>query len=176
MLQNRGPDSFKIVSTKLNNFDFIFAASVLSLRGNHESQITVQPIECAKTGNVFLWNGEIFSSKLFTVGDHENDGAILFEVLNSRCSDEIELLKIFEQIEGPYAFVYYVKNAGLVYFGRDRFGRRSLLIGVSDLSLTLSSVKVKNEIKQEFQELKANGIYKICIKGNFVSCFSFEIF
>jgi asparagine synthetase B (glutamine-hydrolysing) len=179
LLRKRGPDSFKTLALKLPqkpSFTLLFAASVLSLRGNSHSQITVQPLECPETGNILLWNGEIFSSELFTVNDHENDGSKLFQVLNAK-SEEVEedrLFKTFESIGGPYAFVYYVRRTETIYFGRDRFGRRSLLVSANPTSfLTLCSVKVKNELEpsSDFQELKANGIYKAKLTGIKVEIF-----
>lgn len=130
---------------------------------------------CPISGNILLWNGEIFRTSAFTLGDHENDGARLFDHLNQKIvsgSEDLSLLETFELISGPYAFVYYVHSTRSVYFARDRFGRRSLLVNAAarDESeraplLTLSSVRVKSLIELEFQELKANGIYKASFKG-----------
>ncbi len=143
----------------------IFASSVLSLRGGPQEQITVQPLVCNLTGNILLWNGEIFESDQVNVGLDENDSMKLFSKLNEINSD---YLKIFESIKGPYAFVFYDKRANCVYFGRDRFGRRSLLISasaneISEANFTLSSVRVNlsRDYLTEYLELKANGIYKL---------------
>lgn len=154
-----------------SNLNLLFVASVLSLRGNQQSQVTIQPMICPLTGNVLLWNGEIFSSELVSVNDHENDGTRLFEILNNTNQEDSAILKVFESIKGPYAFVYYVSKSDCVYFGRDRFGRRSLLISANQNRnvekvplFTLTSVNVKHsevEFEQEFQELQANGLYKV---------------
>lgn len=157
----------------------MFAASVLSLRGNHDTQVTVQPMVCESTGNVLLWNGEIFNSETCRVADHENDGARLFDELNRKSDQEAAtdsrrwILDVFESISGPYAFVYYVNATKCVYFGRDRFGRRSLLVSARDPNspksmplFTLASVKVTSSIVPlEYQELKANGIYRAKLTG-----------
>lgn len=182
MLKKRGPDSFKSESIKIDSRNFVctFAASVLSLRGNYTSQITVQPIIGSRSGNRLLWNGEIFASELVHVGEHENDASALFERLDECKGDESEIFRLIESIQGPYAFVYYVAESGMVYFGRDKLGRRSLLVSCQpkqEQQLILSSVKVlrrrlgggDEEAEStkliEFQELKANGVYKINVKG-----------
>ena len=124
---------------------------------------------CQTTGNILLWNGEIFASDRLNIGDHENDGARLFDELNKTTENNSrQILDIFESISGPYAFVYYVNATRGVYFGRDRFGRRSLLVSADSSSpfLTLTSVKTKSSSQeQDFQELKANGIYEAQFKG-----------
>ena len=53
-IRNRGPDSLKRVCIDDNAIELI--ASVLHMRGR---EITVQPL-IAKTGDVLLWNGEVF--------------------------------------------------------------------------------------------------------------------
>lgn len=35
--------------------------------------------------------------------------------------------RIFSRLHGPFAFIYYRKRDDTIWFGRDRFGRRSLL-------------------------------------------------
>jgi asparagine synthetase B (glutamine-hydrolysing) len=169
LLKKRGPDSFEIKVLNLNdNLKLVFCSSVLSLRGGRNRQVTKQPLIDSKTGNILLWNGEIFQSDLVTVNDDENDGQNLLNKLNESTSDDNEkfLLKTFESIQGPYAFVFYEARTNSIFFGRDRLGRRSLLISLNNHNLTLSSVKIKPNRDSsidmnEFEELKANGIYKV---------------
>ena len=170
LLKKRGPDSFEHKIQQLENDSssrLLFASSVLSLRGGPNAQITTQPLTCPRTGNILQWNGEIFSSDLVKVGLDENDSIKLFEKLNENKAD---LLRIIESIKGPFAFLFYERRTNSVYFGRDRFGRRSLLISCADSDLdkeqpvvTLSSVRVnfKSKSPVQYEELKANGIYKL---------------
>lgn len=155
-MKRRGPDSFELRSIDLNDQRLLFAASVLSLRGGPDKQVTVQPLIDEATGNVLLWNGEIFDSRLVRVELEENDAVKLFDKLNR--SKREQILEIIESIEGPYAFVYFNSLEKCVYFGRDRFGRRSLLISAQDV-LTLCSVRVDRSAS--YQELKANGVYML---------------
>ncbi len=168
----------------------LLASSVLSLRGNSQSQVTKQPLEddLHSSGNILLWNGELFSSEknFVQVESHENDGLKILHKLseNFEKKTERDILNVFESIKGPFAFIFYEKLTNSVYFGRDRLGRRSLLINSlnrNDLNhnvstnnnnsllpvVTISSVQVKTRndssspILNDFQELKANRIYKL---------------
>ena len=141
------------------------------MRGGRNRQVTKQPLIDSQNGNILLWNGEIFSSDLVNVNDDENDGQNLLNKLSESTNQDIEifLFKIFESIKGPYAFVFYEAKTDCIYFGRDRLGRRSLLISLNEHNLTLSSVKIKPNKDSliemsEFEELKANGIYKLNLK------------
>ena len=160
LLKKRGPDSFDHELVEKNNLFLYFAASVLSLRGNLNHQVTIQPLRCAKTGNILLWNGEIFQSSLVEVKNDENDAATLLQALSQN-----DLLKVAESIKGPFGFVFYKKNTNCLYFGRDRFGRRSLLINLRQKELTLTSVKCNIGDTMEYQEVKANGIYHFDFKN-----------
>lgn len=81
----------------------------------------------------------------------------------------------FFKKKGPYAFVFYLKRLNCIYFGRDRFGRRSLLINASNKEpvLMVSSVQLKLKTETDFQknfdELKANRVYKLDV-NNQLNC------
>ena len=173
MLKKRGPNCFEVKFVDLNEtFVCYLAASVLSLRGLN---LVTQPIYNETYNNYLLWNGEIFASNIVQVNSDENDGLKLYECL-SKTQSELEILDIISSIKGPYAFLYYDSKKEVIYFGRDRIGRRSLLIGNESNSddnptlLMLSSVRVSHSTlkkEYEFDELKANGIYKIDLKSSF---------
>jgi asparagine synthetase B (glutamine-hydrolysing) len=53
----------------------------------------------------------------------------------------ITLAQQLSLVHGPYAFVYYSRDLGCVIFGRDPFGRRSLLsVRINGALLALVSV------------------------------------
>ncbi len=145
----------------------IAAVSVLSLRGSKASQVTKQPLHDQQNGNLLLWNGELFASDLIKVEPNENDGFKIFLKLNESNTQK-DILHTLESIKGPFAFVYYEKSSNQVYFGRDRLGRRSLLInsnrdGNSSL-IMLTSVQIGLDdvtFKNEFNELRASAIYSL---------------
>lgn len=153
----------------VGNYVLLFAGSVLSLRGNNDHQVTVQPIIDNTTRNVLLWNGEIFDWKGVDL-ENENDGLMMLQQLTRCNSVSSEIFTIFETIKGPYAFIYFDKQSKTLYFGRDRLGRRSLLTGSSQNQLlTLCSVKVdskQGDHRIDYEELDANFLYKLELNDN----------
>ncbi len=176
MLKRRGPDSFEIVNIDVEHngmSTLYFAASVLSLRGNQK--VIRQPI--VDQGNFLLWNGEIYTSDLIRFDNrNDNDGLALLDHLRA-VDNENEIVNFLSSIKGPYAFVYYTGKTKSIYYGRDRVGRRSLLVhmpntGLDDYLFALSSVKINgigNYRQYEFDELNANGVYKIDLTEQFAS-------
>lgn len=83
-----------------------FYGAVLHLRGD---TVCRQP-HVAQSGNVLLWNGEIFDG--IVVDQHENDGQVLMTKLESISERSLSdysktFLDIMDKIEGPYAFLYF---------------------------------------------------------------------
>jgi asparagine synthetase B (glutamine-hydrolysing) len=72
------------------------------------------------------------------------------------------VLDVLRGIEGPFAFVYYDAAAGRVFFGRDRLGRRSLLMsptGQGELALC----SVPGDAREGWREVEADGIYVVAV-------------
>lgn len=170
LLKNRGPNSFESIKIDINGgFHCYFVSSVLSLRGH---QVTKQPIFTDLNGNILIWNGEIFNSSLIKIDSNENDGLKLFEALDKAKTIQ-EIFDIFSSIKGPYSFVYLARRFNKIFYGRDRLGRRSLLIRTNENMIMLSSVKVfSTHEKLEFDELKANGFYTIDLNENCLNSIS----
>ena len=144
------------------------ASVVLHLRGE---SIAKQPVEDG-FGNILAWNGEIFDG--LEVHEYESDTTALLRNLHvntSSVEDGIEhVLKTMSRIHGPWAFVYYQANQHTLWFGRDYFGRRSLLwhfpSSNSDL-FALSSVGTRfkeNTGEQFWKEVPAIGIYSADVR------------
>ncbi|NXG47293.1 ASND1 protein, partial [Psilopogon haemacephalus] len=161
-LRRRGPDSSQqlIKTVSDHSYKCLFSGHVLHLRG----PFTPQPLEDANN-NVFLWNGEIFSG--VHVGDLENDTKVMFHHL-ALCSSEADILSLFSSLQGPWSFIYYQASRHTLWFGRDYFGRRSLLWQFADEAentLCLASVSVQSESGNQWQEVPASGIFKIDLKA-----------
>ncbi|XP_044004502.1 asparagine synthetase domain-containing protein 1 [Aphidius gifuensis] len=111
--------------------------------------------------NILLWNGDIFSGPLND--DHENSDTLTLMLKLKSSKNVIEVLK---SIGGPFSIIYYQKSTDIIFFGRDFFGRHSLLIDIDsvDKSLTLSSVGSKKI--DGLIELPAVGIFSIDLKNN----------
>ncbi|XP_066491840.1 asparagine synthetase domain-containing protein 1 [Tiliqua scincoides] len=158
-LRRRGPNSSQqLVKTVCQlPYQCLFSGHVLHLRG----PMTPQPVEDPATGNVFLWNGEVFSG--IPIEAEENDTQVIFHQLCS-CISESDILSVFSSIQGPWSFIFYQASKHHLWFGRDYFGRRSLLWQFNeelDKVLLLTSVSAVPEADSQWQEVPASGIFKI---------------
>ncbi|NXG54331.1 ASND1 protein, partial [Hemiprocne comata] len=161
-LRRRGPDnSQQLIKTASDlSYECLFSGHVLHLRG----LMTPQPLQDA-SDNIFLWNGEIFSG--VHVGDLENDTEVVFRHL-ALCTSEADILSLFSSLRGPWSFIYYQASQHSLWFGRDYFGRRSLLWQFSneaDSGFCLTSVSAYSKSGNQWQEVPASGIFKIDLKA-----------
>ncbi|XP_030064857.1 asparagine synthetase domain-containing protein 1 [Microcaecilia unicolor] len=162
-LTRRGPSSSHQLIKSVNDLGYhcLFLGQVLHLRG----PLTPQPTE-DKNSNIFLWNGEVFGG--LHVGNMDNDTRVMLCHLSS-CNSESEILSLFSSVQGPWAFIYYQATEHCLWFGRDFFGRRSLLWHFSsDLEkafcLTSVSALVPEPNDYLWQEVPASGIFRIDLK------------
>ncbi|KAL6242935.1 hypothetical protein RBB50_010035 [Rhinocladiella similis] len=151
-LRARGPDSYKVLETTChaNNDEKLyltFISSVLALRGEN---IQEQPLHDPLSRSVFCWNGEAWKSD--GVAIEGNDSAYIWHLLQTSLPHSHErqhrIAQVLSQIAGPFAFVFYDAPTATVFYGRDRLGRRSLLINQGDNgSLTLASTSTSTSDK-----------------------------
>lgn len=173
-LRNRGPDHFATLVTCVDDEDdevptthLTFTSTVLALRGDHIAQ---QPFHNEESGSVFCWNGEAWRIRHADVSG--NDGEAIASLLSSACqctptAREDAIMKVLRSIDGPFAFVFFDKPSKRLYFGRDRLGRRSLLIRLDGEGFVLSSIaESKNP---EWKEVEADGIYALELAGYAIS-------
>ncbi|XP_054714242.1 asparagine synthetase domain-containing protein 1-like [Uloborus diversus] len=150
-LYKRGPDYIQNSSTTFCDVvDLFFCSSVLHHRG---TSIVQQPVK-DDLGNILLWNGEVFDGPLIPE-KCDSDTRLLSEKLFSLSKVE-EILEVFSSIQGPYAFIFY-QSSGYLWFGRDIFGRRSLLWSFGNLEFQLCSVSSFN--KTNWEEVPAEGLF-----------------
>ncbi|XP_029315387.1 asparagine synthetase domain-containing protein 1 [Cottoperca gobio] len=161
-LKRRGPNLSQDLTVGGTNpcYQCLFSAHVLHMRG----LLTPQPVQ-DKTGNVLLWNGEIFGG--LPVMTEENDTAVVSQRLSS-CSSPSEILSVLSTLRGPWGFVYYQKAGDYLWFGRDFLGRRSLLwkfdAEVSALTLTSVAAHSSGPAPSAWHEVPAAGVYRIDLK------------
>lgn len=171
-LKNRGPNCSQDITETISNpnCSLHFSAHVLHMRGS----LTPQPLQ-DENGNLLLWNGEVFGG--LTVGEDENDTQVLLHHLRmvQSASDMVSLLS---QLKGPWAFIYYQKMEHCIWFGRDFFGRRSLLWKFnSERSIfTLTSVASQpaDNINSQWQEVPPHGVYRFDLED--LGTFTFELY
>lgn len=98
----------------------------------------------------------------------ENDTSVFSQRLSS-CTSPSEILSVLATIRGPWAFVYYQKAGDYLWFGRDFFGRRSLLwkfdAETNALSLTSVASLTSDLDGARWLEVPALGVYRIDLKS-----------
>ncbi|KAB0797954.1 hypothetical protein PPYR_08947 [Photinus pyralis] len=150
-VNRRGPDYHSSVTLDFENHSFVFGASVLWLQGK---EMTKQPVENEQS--VFIFNGDIFGGTSIPSDVRKNFGdTIPLLHLLEKSEDVIDDLM---NLQGPYSFVYLNKKRSKLYFGRDPYGRRSLLIGMKDSAILLTSVATRM-LDIKCVELPAVGIF-----------------
>ncbi|XP_016375683.1 asparagine synthetase domain-containing protein 1-like [Sinocyclocheilus rhinocerous] len=155
-LKHRGPNSSHDITETISNCSLLFSAHVLHMRGC----LTPQPLQ-DDNGNMLLWNGEVFGG--LRVDQGENDTKVVLHHLSmAQCASD--MLSLLSQLKGPWAFIYYQKVERCIWFGRDFFGRRSLLwkFDPEGTSFTLSSVASLpvDNIQSQWQEVPPIGVYR----------------
>ncbi|RTE73339.1 hypothetical protein BHE90_012223 [Fusarium euwallaceae] len=163
-LINRGPDHTGTVQAQLDSDEpdqpglfLTFTSTVLSLRGDH---VAKQPLTDPASGSILCWNGEAWGIRGEPV--HGNDGeavlALLAEASRSTADAPGQILDVLRAIEGPFAFIYLDKPAKRLYYGRDRLGRRSLLVKDGP-PFALSSIA--ETPVEGWSEVEADGCYTL---------------
>ncbi|XP_020599412.1 asparagine synthetase domain-containing protein 1 isoform X1 [Phalaenopsis equestris] len=163
-----------------------FIGAMLQLRGL--SPVS-QPLEDA-SGNLLVYNGEIFDG--IHIADDSNDLEVLLHELETCCSFDCHeyidgfsnsdhgksIPDVLSTIKGPWAFIYWQDKSKTMWFGRDAFGRRSLLVHwptCTDSRFILSSVSpplfvenhsgsnfIKNGLENEMANVVTSSANEIC--------------
>ncbi|PKI44423.1 hypothetical protein CRG98_035155, partial [Punica granatum] len=137
-----------------------FIGATLQLRGVSP---TLQPF-VDEFRNILAYNGEIFGG--IPVERDSNDAEILLQYLGGCCScnshelsgfctisqkEQSSVPEVLSRIKGPWAIIYWQESSKTLWFGRDAFGRRSLLVHwstVQDSRFLLSSVSPTSSVEQ----------------------------
>uniref|UniRef100_A0ACD5XHD3 Uncharacterized protein n=1 Tax=Avena sativa TaxID=4498 RepID=A0ACD5XHD3_AVESA len=119
--------------------ELCFIGATLQLRG---AEPVSQPL-VGQSGSVLVYNGEIYGG--IHIANDQNDTQSLFSSLESCCSCDLCVVdrdetypccenvgksvpQILSTIRGPWALIYWQAASNTLWFGRDAFGRRSLLV------------------------------------------------
>ncbi|WJX50672.1 hypothetical protein P8452_36944 [Trifolium repens] len=171
-LRRRGPDSLGVKKVNLphndgSNGELCFIGATLQLRGTLP---LVQPLVDASR-NILLYNGEIFGG--LQLASDCNDAEFLMQTLGNCCScgscltgycvncGKGSVIDVLSTIKGPWAIVYWQDSSRTLWFGRDAFGRRSLLVHwptKDDSTFLLSSVSPVSPDQQASENEAHNGV------------------
>ncbi|KAI2616528.1 asparagine synthase-domain-containing protein [Hypoxylon sp. NC1633] len=177
LLSNRGPDHYgqahRDVCFKEDTDPIVhiqFTSTVLALRGDH---IARQPLESSATGSVLCWNGEAWRVDGQPI-TNRNDGELILDELDQSHripseSRERHVLDALRKIDGPFAFLFYDAKASRLYFGRDRLGRRSLLLSQAEEGDSISFSSIADMSTTGWKEVEANGVYSLDLSTRLTS-------
>lgn len=152
-------------------------ASVLHIQGD---SVAVQPRK-DETGNVLLWNGEVFGFESMDgsieswngISDTVFVSNMLANMIHKYVSLSLEefmvhITEFMASIHGPYAFIFFIPSRRVVLYGRDPFGRRSLTRTLSTednssecFDLFLSSVAAPGAA---CEEVPIDSLFAYCIE------------
>lgn len=119
ILHSRGPDTFHSTRTPFNKtHDLILAGFTLNLRSQNSTKMPTK-------NHSILFNGELFSNEYF----HETYSDTI-------CLDNQDFIDL-KALKGPWSIIYY--DSGVLTYGRDCFGRRSLLFCENENGLFIAS-------------------------------------
>lgn len=167
-LRNRGPDHIGSVTCRLDDGTGVastvltFTSTVLALRGDH---VTKQPLVDTDSSSVLCWNGEAWKIQGKPVEGNDGEAvlALLTKARQEASSDaETVVLEALRSIEGPFAFIYFDKPAKRLYYGRDRLGRRSLLVKGGEPFFLAS---ISDSTSSGWSEVEADGCYVLQLNG-----------
>jgi asparagine synthetase B (glutamine-hydrolysing) len=167
-LTRRGPTAQSEMKIAFAAFSLIFYGSVLHIQGN---DCVPQPV-VDEDGNILLWNGEVFDGLEY--GIELSDTMALSNLLQKELKelDSDPLHTIISQllvIKGPYSFIYFHNASKQIIFGRDPFGRRSLILQkLENRLITMSNVSfpTKEASSCIWEELPIGGLYSIPFDGD----------
>ena len=174
-LEKRGPDnvasfSFTSLPGLAGNptYSLVAVSTVLSIRGDTVTQQPIRDYE-SQSASFLMWNGEAWKYDGKPV--ENNDASFIAQRLSFSLRSETDISKltsryqavyeVLNAVAGPYAFVFFDEPSQTLFYGRDRLGRRSLLIREpSPDAFELASVCAGDD-DFDFQEVDANGIYAV---------------
>ncbi|TDH74030.1 hypothetical protein CCR75_008080 [Bremia lactucae] len=207
-LCQRGPDQYQKVIRHIftrpnrqgtrRGYSIAMHSAVLHLRGE---KVIPQPL-IDLDDNILCWNGEVFgvngpemddprilwqdSDTVLVSKKLQNAGKKLTELNTHRVSERDPVVDVLQSLHGPFAVAWLHEKSKRLYFGHDRYGRRSLvyqacndksesvhllaklagttrtaLLGSDLTSFVLSNVAINlsRRDQTQYQEVPASGIY-----------------
>lgn len=130
-----------------------YGSSVLWLQGD---RLQEQPL--IGVGSALLWNGDVFSGPQVAQGN-EADSKVVFNHLEEL--EDVNVPKALAEVQGPFAFVYIRLKSKKLWFGRDFFGRQSLLMAKRP-HFFLASVGLCD---LECVEVPAAGVFELSLES-----------
>jgi asparagine synthetase B (glutamine-hydrolysing) len=180
-LGRRGPTKSNHATLNISETaSLVLCGAVLHIQGN---ECVSQPV-FDRYGNSLLWNGEVFDGLEYP--EDFSDTTALLNLFSEELSEFLNpirspsgysaltvIMDCLIRVKGPYSFIYYHAQSKRIFFGRDPFGRRSLLLNKTlhnDTVNIISSVSfpLSEETSQstEWEEIAIGGIYSLPLNAD----------
>lgn len=165
LIDRRGPD---YSSSTLNRqakcgLSLKFRSSVLHLQGNVMQK---QPV-VDDNQNVFMYNGQVYRYNGQLIPQGKSDTTFLAEKLTV-CRTQLDIVNVFANIDGPFAFVYWSHQLDTLFYGRDLFGRKSLCVLMDNelsqpkiISSVVAATDLKTSARYNWSEVDCQEIHCI---------------
>ncbi|KAK6465593.1 glucosamine 6-phosphate synthetase [Scheffersomyces coipomensis] len=172
-VSNRGPDYLNYTQFQQHANDLIsfqLFSSILSLR----QPFTTQPIITSNHQFILQFNGELYNDECLL----ENDTQFIMDKLSQSPGSRREnIFNILNELKGEFAFILYDLLHSVVYFGRDKIGKRSLVYlwkktDQDDQQLLISSIPEVNHHEGQFIECE-NKIYEFDLHSKQLQIFDY---
>ena len=163
LLRARGPDSCRRGTAPAGPQHWLsYCSTVLWLQGR--AGPTEQPLVDSQD-NLLMWNGDVLNrDDAFACDevDVEASDTSLLSLELGRAASEQEVLQVLQGVRGPWAVVYFHTATNSLWFGRDFFGRSSLVMcRSSPSSLVLCSLAPPG--LPGCREVPAQGIFQLSL-------------
>lgn len=159
-LANRGPTASNSSGFRHGHSHGLLIASILHIQGDEPAK---QPAT-DEDGRLFLWNGEVFGGYQWSPA--ESDTSFLLGLLSLRLKhidsalDAMDaIMEVLRHVKGPFAFLLYTNQH--IFYGRDPFGRRSLLTCSCSDMFAISSIS--SQYIQPWVEVPIGGLYCLAL-------------
>lgn len=152
-VSRRGPDLENSVVLEEDGFRVDMFSAVLHVQGE---KVCSQPLSDDSKQAFLLWNGEFLNHAC----SGSSDTSMILDKLYKCSSASVAL----NEVEGPFAFVFVDKLSKRLWFGKDKQGRRSLLVRISSNTLTISSVALERGIEVP----AGNSLFCVCLESGIV--------
>lgn len=155
-LNRRGPDARDIRSVSISpNVTIDTASTLLSMRGAPQ---TTNNISMPSNQSIVLFNGEIYDGFEDGASGNRCDTQQIHTLIDRAENVEADFFPVLDQLRGPWSIIFWHSGTKRLYFGRDRLGRRSLLISATTNNHVIITSVPPAESRNNFVEFPPVGL------------------
>ena len=176
VLRRRGPDAASTLRRPESRL--VVLAAVLHVRGRGPYP---QPAVDASSTSVLAFNGELYSEGDGLIAAAAEDEAVAetprLLALLSGAATPADLVRRAAALRGPWALIFWHATSRTLWWGRDRIGRRSLLVHLQReddaapcTGVVVSSVAAVAGTSRDWHPVRTGGLYSACYAESDGTC------